>query len=130
VVGASGFEPPTSWSRTRVLTFPLFSIDSYPLLQLVTYKKTVENSEASNSSVLGTILGTVPIGIQKAQAYATNTRRGGRSHLAHTRRPCETRNTLGGVLAEHMVSDLNPTGPKALGLPSVQELNLIGARRP
>ena len=59
MVGAEGFEPSTSWSRTRVPAFLLLSTVSYPLLQSTTYQNTVENHGTPNNAGVGTVLGTV-----------------------------------------------------------------------
>src|SRR4051794_35955055 len=58
MVGASGFEPPASWSRTRSTAIPPFLIHSYLFLQSATYEYFIERSKTLNSCVVGTISGT------------------------------------------------------------------------
>jgi hypothetical protein len=58
LVGASGFEPPASWSRTRFPAFLPRSTVSYLLLQSTSYQDAVENGGTPNSSGVGTKLGT------------------------------------------------------------------------
>jgi hypothetical protein len=66
LVGASGFEPPASWSRTRCLSFLLLSTIDFLVFPSSTYEDIVENRGTLNSAMVGTILGTVPARRAKA----------------------------------------------------------------
>jgi hypothetical protein len=74
LAGASGFEPPTSWSRTRRSNFSRLSTIGYPVLLSTTYQDYGEDRGMRNSCVVGTILGTGPA-TSKAQAHTDRNRR-------------------------------------------------------
>ena len=63
MVGAEGFEPSTSWSRTRSSCFPLSFTVRYLTLQSATYEQYIGNDRTLNSSVVGTVLGTITRGL-------------------------------------------------------------------
>ena len=60
MVGASGFEPPTSWSRTRIPPFPLLSTVGFLVFPSTTYESIVESGGTLNRAIVGTVLRTVP----------------------------------------------------------------------
>jgi hypothetical protein len=61
LVGATGLEIPTSWSRTTFLAFLLLSTISYPLLRSATCQNTIGNRGTPNSSRVGTTLRTMSL---------------------------------------------------------------------
>src|SRR5258708_9609162 len=71
MVGASAFEPPASWYRTRGPAYSLLSTVRYLTLQSATYQGTIESRGTLHSAVVGTVLGTAlspniagPVGVR------------------------------------------------------------------